>query len=715
MIYCIEIGHPMATDPTPMLPPLREDLQLSPGPLAGNGAPSWTIYDPAANRFYRIGWQTFEILSRWHLGSPAAIVAAVAAHTTLSPNLQEVEQVLHTLRQHALLQITNQAGLDWLNHTARATRRNWGSWLLKNYLFLRIPLLHPDRLLSRLLPHLRWLLTGEFLLLILLAALSGLLLVARQWDYFSTTLVHSWQEGDVIPYGIALVLSKSLHELGHALVAKRYGCRVPVMGVAILLLWPVLFTETSDVWRLPERRQRLAVGAAGMLAELALAALATLAWSLLDDGPLRNAAFFLATVTWILTLAVNLNPLMRFDGYFLLADWLEWVNLQERSFAMGRWFVRETLFGLGDPPPESLPKGRRRFLIGFALAVWIYRFFLFLGIALLVYQFFFKILGIFLFCVEMLYFLVRPILTEVAYWVGKRQRMQVNGHTLITGMLLLTLLTALLLPWMHTVEAPATLRAVHHTRLFAPQAARLESPLPAVGQVVQAGDRLAHLHLPELEHRRARIQRDIELLRWQIATSGQDKELLEQGQSLQEQLATRYTELAAVRKEQALLTLTAPFAGTVVDRLQAIAPGEWVAEGESLLQLVDPTEQIVEAFVAGNHPGLAPHAEAIFYAENPDRPPLPCRLLTVDLVNTQRLPDPILASRYGGPILVREEQAEEWIPREAHFRVTLAPQQALPPLTQVLRGQVSITTEPESPAGRMWRYFSSLFLRESGF
>ncbi|MBF0461204.1 MAG: peptidase M50 [Magnetococcales bacterium] len=688
---------------------------MSPGPIAHNGSPTWTIHDPASNRFYRIGWHTFEILSRWPLGTASAIAAAVAAQTTLTPSVADVERVARYLFQNTLLQVTQPAGLDWLLQKARANHQHWGAWLLKNYLFLRIPLLHPDRLLTRLLPRVRWLLTAECLTVVVCAALVGLLLIVRQWDYFSTTLVHSWTAGDVVPYGLAMVLSKSLHELGHALVAKRYGCRVPVMGVAILLLWPVLFTETSDVWRLPDRRQRLAVGAAGMLAELALAALATLAWAVLDDGPLRNAAFFLATVTWTLTLAINLNPLMRFDGYFLLSDGLEWVNLQERSFAMGRWFMRELLFGLREPPPETLPKGRHRFLIFFAWSVWIYRFFLFLGIAVLVYHYFFKILGLFLFCVEAGYFVVRPILKEWQAWVGKRQSVRINGHTLVTGMVLLTLLTAFCLPWLHTVEAPATLRAVHHTRIFAPQAARLATPLPPIGQTVRAGDLLARLDLPDLTHKEKHIEREIALLRWQIASRAQDKELLEQGQSLQEQLATRFTELAAVHKEQARLVLTAPFAATVVDRLEAAVPGEWVADGEPLLRLVDPGTQVVEGFVAGDHPGMVLQAEAIFYAENPDFPPLPCRLLTVDAVNTQRLLDPELASRYGGPILVREEHTEELIPREAHFRVTLSPQITLPPLSQLLRGTVTITIPAESPASRLWRQVAALLLRESGF
>ena len=125
------------------------------------------------------------------------------------------------------------------------------------------------------------------------------------------------------------------------------------------------------------------------MTELAIAAFASLLWSFLPEGALRSAAFLLATTTWLLTLGVNLNPFMRFDGYFLLSDLLEVGNLQQRSFALARWWLREQLFGFAEQPPELLPRSLRRGLVIYAFCTWLYRFFLFLGIALLVYMLFF--------------------------------------------------------------------------------------------------------------------------------------------------------------------------------------------------------------------------------------------------------------------------------------------------------------------------------------
>ncbi|UGA40408.1 hypothetical protein JOS77_14430 [Chromobacterium haemolyticum] len=162
------------------------------------------------------------------------------------------------------------------------------------------------------------------------------------------------------------------------------------------MMMPVLYTDTNDAWKLNSRRQRLLIGGAGMLAELVLAAWATLLWSFLPDGPLRAGVFLLATTTWLATLAINASPFMRFDGYFLLADYLGLPNLHNRAFALARWQLRKTLLGLDDPVPEHFPAARRRGLILFAWATWLYRLVLFLSIAFLVYHLFFKALGMLL-------------------------------------------------------------------------------------------------------------------------------------------------------------------------------------------------------------------------------------------------------------------------------------------------------------------------------
>ncbi|MEO8299894.1 MAG: secretion protein HylD, partial [Burkholderiales bacterium] len=240
----------IAATVAPALPPLREELNLTPGPRLAGGQPSWTLHDPVKNQFFQIDWASFEILSRWHLQQPEAIAAAVAAETTLQPGVADVQALLTFLQNHQLLQPgTGQAGA--MAARLQRQRGDLWTWLLHHYLFFRIPLLRPDAFLTWLQPSLRWLYSRGFLITTLAAGGLGLAGVMRDWERFSATLVdlYSWQ--GLAAYGLTIVGVKVVHEFAHGLTAKRYGCRVPTMGVALMVLWPVAYTDTTEVWKLP--------------------------------------------------------------------------------------------------------------------------------------------------------------------------------------------------------------------------------------------------------------------------------------------------------------------------------------------------------------------------------------------------------------------------------------------------------------------------------
>ena len=209
--------------------------------------------------------------------------------------------------------------------------------------------------MTRWTPRLAFLYGPAFRWLTLAALLAGMWGVSRSWDAFTATLVDMLSWEGLAAYGLTLAAVKTLHEFGHGVTAKRYGCRVPTMGVAFLVLWPVAYTDTNEVWKLTRRDQRLKVAAAGIATELTIAVWAMLAWVWLPDGPLRAMAFLLATTTWVSTVLINASPFMRFDGYFLLSDFLQMPNLHARAFALARWDLRERLFALGEPAPEHFP------------------------------------------------------------------------------------------------------------------------------------------------------------------------------------------------------------------------------------------------------------------------------------------------------------------------------------------------------------------------
>lgn len=700
------------------LPPLRQELTLRPAPAAPDGAPTWTLHDPAVNRFYQLGWTAFEILSRWPLGEVDAVVAAVHAQTTLRIERDDVLALLQFLAGHHLLQAASAQDSERLREVARRNKPSPGQWLLKNYLFLRVPLVRPMPFLRWLSPWVGFVYRPGFWWLVGAVALAGLYLVSRQWESFVHTFhaYTSWQ--GLLGLALALSFAKVLHELGHALTAYRHGCKVPTMGAALLVMWPVLYTDTSEAWKLPSRRQRLQIAMAGVLAELALAAFATLLWNFLPDGPLRAGVFMLATSTWLVTLAINASPFTRFDGYYVLGDWWNVPNLHERAFALGRWWLRERLFGFGDPAPELFPPRLQRKLIVFALAAWVYRFVLFLSIALLVFHFFFRALGIVLMAVELGWFLGLPIWRELAVWWRRRGELRWNRRTVRSALLALALAAWLFMPWQGVVRAPAVLERAQAQVVYAPRAAEVAQLGVREGDVVRAGQLLVALRSPELDYQLKAAEEQAARSKWQLDQQPFNDELRALGPALRKRWETAQQAVDGYRAERRRLALAAPFAGRVVDVNPELHQGGWLRGGEPVLGVIGATGVKGEAYVGESDLARLRAGQRVRFAPRlPEAAALGCVVGGVDRLNLAALDEPYVASVYGGgiPSLLRRDGT--LAPLESTFRVRFGQCAAAPgqaPASE-LPGQARIYGESRSLAGRFVRWLAALLRREVSF
>lgn len=718
----------------PALPALREDLLLHDAPPNHDGSPAWTLEDPGRGLFFQIGWAEAEMLARWRLGSADAIARATTSETTLPIDVEDVKDFAQFLQANSLVQMHGPDAIARYGKEADARRGgHWLKQLVHQYLFFRIPLVRPDAFLTRTLPVIRRLfLTRTFARLTLVAGVLGLFLAARQWDQFVHTFLHFFTLEGALAAGVTLGAAKVLHELGHAYAAKHHGCRVATMGVAFMVMWPVLYTDSSGAWRLASRGKRMSIGAAGMLAETALAAWATLAWSFLPDGPLRSAAFTLATTTWLLTLAVNLNPLMRFDGYFLLTDALNVPNLQNRAFALARWRLREWLFGLGDDKPEAFAPWRERALLGYAFCVWVYRFFLFLGIAVLVYHMAFKLLGIVLFAIEIVAFVLRPIYTELRAWrerLAGQQGKSWNRRSRITAGVALAAMLIAVVPWRTRVEAPALLRAASQAQIVAPLGAQIQTIAVRAGQAVSAGEPLFVLSAPDMEHERDALARRIRVLQWQQSFQAMSRATAASVPVAVGELHAAQERFDVLSRQQQQLTIRAPFDGVVADLAEPLAAGEWIGEGEWLATLADPAQAMVEAYVpeADLH-RVQTGGSARFLPEDPGEHAVPLRVADIAATATRRLSAaPELSSTHGGGVPAmqaphsstrRDPESQGLVPELAVYRVALLPKDAAHaalPRLQALRGTAVIDGEAESLLVRAWRRSAAILVRELGF
>jgi len=707
-------GRPRQRAP---LPAIRDELKLMPAAPNEDGTPAWVIQDPVRNRFFRIGWLEFELLLNWADSDAAKLIRTVNAQTPLNVTQDDVKQLLGFLAENELLRLDKAADVDRVRGRFARTRRAPLEWLLHNYLFFRLPLVRPQRWLAATAPYLAWMQTRATAVVIVLMTVLGLYLVSRQWDSFTHTFVDHMTWAGILGYALALVFAKTVHELGHAYAATRHGVRVAHMGVAFLVMFPMLYTDTGESWRLKDPKHRLSIASAGIVVELALAGLATLAWALAPDGSLRNGLFFLATTSWVLTLAINASPFMRFDGYFILSDLLDMPNLHERAGALARTWLRRHLLGFQDAWPENFQPVRRRWLVAFALTTWLYRLVVFLGIAVLVYLFFFKVLGLFLMVVELLWFIGKPVMKELKVW--HERRAEIRWSRRVAGLVLLGLVGLLLfLPLSTRVQAHGWLRAEEQQLLYSPFEAQLtERPKQRAfrqGDVVFSLDSKV-LGFDQEKARQLGLARERQMAGLMGLPDGES-----QRQLLASQRALHEAEERASTEQRGRLILRAPFDGVLHDLDPELDTGTWVRSLQPLAMLVNPSRWVVDAYVAEADLSRIDVGQPVRVRQMVD-PPVwrDGRVQAIDVARTTALPSPMLDASHGGPLATVPGppgafQQRVPVARDALFRVRIELEQ---PVDQdrLSLVRVQIEGQPEAMFDRLLRSVVSVFVRESGF
>ncbi len=697
------------------LPPLREDLQFLAGAPAADGSPTWVLVDQVRGKYFHIGWAAYQMLSRWNGRSAEAILSQIHAETTCRVTPNDIENLLRFLYGNHLLRDPPQGGYRAYVAQAEAAKPQWQRWLVHHYLFFQVPLVQPDRFLRATLPSIEWIFSRSMAWIIGLIGLVGLYLTSRQWDTFTATLLQFFTPRGFALYVLCLVVVKVCHELGHAYTATRYGCRVSTMGVALVLLVPMLYSDTSDAWKLSSRRQRAAIGAAGMVVECSLAAVAMFAWNFLDDGVVRSLACIMATTSLALGLAINLNPFMRFDGYYVLSDLLGTPNLHDRAFAFGQWQLRRLLFGLELPMPEPVSDGRRRFLVAFAWATWAYRFLLFLGIALIVYHFFFKLLGLILFAVEIAWFILLPIMRELKAWWLLRGAIQEERRVWMSAGALVTLAVGLFVPWSDRINLPAVLESTPHATIYAPVSGRIVALEVNEGRQVEKGDRLVMLESPVLEKDMALTRKRIEVEQLKSRRQFVDQGELAKHQVTIEALKARLSQLEGLIQQQQNLSLAAPITGVVTDRAEALHVGRWINKELPLAYVIDPGGEELHALAPETDVGYLQSGQlARFIPDGAERPSMKAQIVEIRDIDESSFTVPYLASLYGGEVPVREDANHRLRPETSVYRITLRLAEPAPRWNQAVRGTVLVEGPRISLAQRAWEKGARILIRESG-
>lgn len=698
------------------LPELRANLRVLEASPDETGSPNWLIYDPLRNSYFRISYDGFKILSDWENYASSNDFLAKESIKKLELTVDELSGFIKFLTSNQLTVVNTPETANQLVQAKKGKALSWWKWIIHNYLFIKIPLWRPDEFLRKTAKYVNPLFGGKILTFIRLIGAIGLVLALRQWEQFMHTFTYFFNLEGAVFYIITLMLLKTAHELGHAYTAHRLGVKVSSIGVAFLVMFPVMYTDTTDAWRLKDSRSRLKIVLTGVGTELHIAMIATFLWSFTPDGVIRSALFFIATTSWITSLTINASPFMRFDGYYALSDYLNIENLQPRSFALARWKLREILFGLNHEKPEEFDIYKEHLLIGYAWGTWIYRFFLFLGIAFIVYHFAFKLLGIILFVVEIIWFILLPIGKEIQSWWHLRNIMKPNKNILLSACLLGTLLISSVIPWKKTEVLPAIATIENIQRIYAPEPAQVTELLVNEGDRVSKGQVLIQFNSPQLEFEKSQTELNLLILDVKLKRLIASQENLEQRLVIEQELQLESSRFKSIEKQLEKLTIRAGTDG-VINQLRPLQNGQWINANEILFSITpDEPNWVIKAFADDQIiETIKNNGYALWQPDVPEyKTSIATTIEKIRYSSTEDFNHPELLSDFGGIILSASDNSGTSKPKNSVYEITLAISSDLN-AKQKHTGVVRVETEPHSWLNNIARSMLGVLIRESGF
>ena len=583
-----------------------------------------------------------------------------------------------------------------------------------NPLAIKIPLINPDKALGYVVERTQglfasWLLVTLVSLIVvaLAAAIANGSALAQTFTRVASSPTHWWL------YGLLYPALKAIHEIAHALVIKRYGGFVHEMGITFLVLMPIPYVDASDAWMFPRKFQRVMVSAAGMLAECSLAAIGLFVFLLVQPGFIKElgfAVFFMGSVSTIL---FNANPLLKFDGYYILQDMLDMPNLASRAQGYCRYLFKKYVYRVPDAQSPVRAKGERLWLFSYGVLATLYRCVITVVIALFLASQF-LVLGVALALFALFQLLVNPVLKLINYLrsspelVGIRHR----STALTLGGATLCLLFVVFLPMPSSTRTEGVVWVPQQAQVFAGHKGVIETLLVKPGAQVKAGEVLLRLQAPQLQTAIKVVASQLETARIEYRHVQQQD--VSKAKSLASDIQSLELELASLQARAEQLEIVASKDGQFVVDEQRVVAGRPVEQGDLLAYVVDKRDLVVKAVLTQQRVERLQAGVEQASVRLADRfgKELEARLTRQTPAALDTLPSPALAYNGRGGIAVASQSDEQLKTLERVFHIELA----LPEQAEIAgiggRAYVTLQHNPESLGKRWWRSTRQLLLKQ---
>jgi putative peptide zinc metalloprotease protein len=548
----------------------------------------YVLYDPFSNQFFRLRPQAYEFVAR--LSMRRTVEEVWKDVMKIDPdNAPGQEEVIHLLAQlyHAnLLHYQLPADSVKLFERFKERRQRIVKGTMMNIMFFRIPLFDPDRFLKRLLPVARTLISPLGALIWLTVIFLGIKLAVENFGELRIQSQGILSLSNIPLLYLSLILIKGLHEFGHAFCVRRFGGEVHTMGVMFLIFNPLPYMDATASWGFRSRWRRLLVGGAGLIVEIFIAGCAMLVWANTGPGVLHSLAYNTVFIASVSTVLFNINPLLRFDGYYILSDLLDIPNLHAQASGHLKHLVERYIFGYKKSQSPAANGKEAFWFTFFGILSSLYRVVVFTSILLFVADRF-LLLGIIMAAVCAVSWLIVPLLRLIQYLATspRLERTRLRAITICAGMLVGAFALLYLVPFPNSFKAPGVIEAAEHAIVVNNVEGYIGSVIAESGRRVRPGDGLVKLENSELQFRireteahlkEVRAIRQQAMLRSQADVKPVDSLI----RSIKKQLERLYTETE-------LLLVRAEIQGVWVAPEVEDFVGMWVHRGTPLGQLID--------------------------------------------------------------------------------------------------------------------------------
>ena len=578
---------------------LRPDLVVR--PQFYEGMTHYVVKDPIGLKYYRFKAEEYFLLQQLD-GKSTLLEVKKAFERKYRPQTITVDDLVRFCSQ---LHEAGVAQIDTPEQTeVFVKRRRKKIWkkvrgAAANILYIKIPIIDPERLLTWMYPYFKWIYTRTFVVLSCLLMLSALTMVVSNFTEVKERLpdfqsFFNWRT--IVYFWCSLAIVKIIHEFGHGLTAKHFGGEVHEMGALLLCLTPALYCDVTDSWLLPNKWHRIWISAAGIYVECVLASLATFAWFYSNPGlfnSLMMATMFLCSMN---TIMFNANPLMRYDGYYVLADYLEIPNLRVKANQFFSYAFQEKVLGLEVPVQSYMPRTRRWLFLVYAVTSFLYRWFVTLSILFFLNRLMkpYKVysIGIFFAMWGMIPLVIMPVYQIVKFvrTPGRLRKVKKVRATAFAVSTVALITAILMIPTPLRIKGTLVIAPEAPSRIYANTAGRLVTLAVRDGDMVKKGDLIAQLSNLDKQRERASMQEELELNRVKAAYFSRSKDL--EGRRLARQHSTLADELepvvARINDQISHLYLVADRDGQVIGVPKRETTGSWVRPDKAFCEIANP-------------------------------------------------------------------------------------------------------------------------------